>query len=398
MTEQVKTAAELAAETKTMFDTRIDAVKAIAEEAKRKAETGERMSEGFKQKADEALIALNELKSQMGDMEQKMARRGGQDAAPKSLGEQFVGGDEFKSFTGHQRSGASASMEVKADITTASTGAGGVGGAIVPNYLAGVKEMAQRRMTIRDLLMPGQTDSPNISYVKETGFTNSAAPAAEGALKAQSDITLADVNTSTKVIAHWFRVSKQTLSDVSQIRSLIDNRLIYGLKYKEEAQLLFGDNTGENLHGIVPQATAYVNPLTGGDSTSIDKIRLMMLQASLAEYPATGIVMHPADWAWIELLKDTTGQYIIGNPQGSIAPTLWGAPVVPTQAMTVDKVLVGAFDMGAQVFDQWASRIETGFQNDDFTKNKVTVLAEERLALAVYRPEAFIYGDFGRVA
>jgi HK97 family phage major capsid protein len=72
--------------------------------------------------------------------------------------------------------------------------------------------------------------------------------------------------------------------------------------------------------------------------------------------------------------------------------------VVETQAMAVDKYLVGAFMMGAQVFDRWAARIELATENeDDFIKNLVTILCEERLALAVYRPEAFIYGDFGRV-
>ena len=68
-----------------------------------------------------------------------------------------------------------------------------------------------------------------------------------------------------------------------------------------------------------------------------------------------------------------------------------------TQAIAVDKFLTGAFKLGAQVFDRWDARVETGYVNDDFTKNLVTILAEERLALAVYRPEAFIYGDFGRV-
>jgi HK97 family phage major capsid protein len=71
--------------------------------------------------------------------------------------------------------------------------------------------------------------------------------------------------------------------------------------------------------------------------------------------------------------------------------------VVATQAIAVDKFLTGAFRMGAQVFDRWDARVETGYVNDDFTKNLVTILAEERLALAVYRPEAFIYGDFGRI-
>jgi HK97 family phage major capsid protein len=122
-----------------------------------------------------------------------------------------------------------------------------------------------------------------------------------------------------------------------------------------------------------------------------------MLQAALAEYPATGTVMHPSDWAFIDLMKDTTGRYIIGNPQGALSPTLWALPVVATPAMTIDKFLTGAFRLGAQLFDRWDARVEAGYVNDDFTKNLVTILGEERLALAVYRPEAFIYGDFGRV-
>jgi HK97 family phage major capsid protein len=105
--------------------------------------------------------------------------------------------------------------------------------------------------------------------------------------------------------------------------------------------------------------------------------------------------MHPTDWATIETLKDADGRYIIGNPQGTTQPTLWGLPVVATQAITVRKFLTGAFKLGAQVFDRWSARVELATENeDDFIKNLVTILAEERLALAVYRPEAFIYGDF----
>ena len=124
-----------------------------------------------------------------------------------------------------------------------------------------------------------------------------------------------------------------------------------------------------------------------------------MLQAALAEYPATGHVMHPTDWARIETTKDSQGRYIIGNPQGTLAPTLWGLPVVATQAIGVDKFLTGAFSLGAQVFDRWQARVEIATENeDDFVRNLVTMLCEERLALAVYRPEAFIYGDLGFVA
>lgn len=397
-----KTAAQLAAEVKADFAKSLDAVKAIAEEALGKSQKGEELSTSIKEKADEALTKMNALNEQVAEIEQKLARTGGdRDDEAKSIGEQFVESEGFKSFagTGFSKSARGADLNIKATLTSATTdAAGSVGDAVQNTRLPGILPLPQRRLTVRDLLSQGRMDGSTLEYVKETGFTNSAAPVAEAAAKPESDLKFDLTTTSAKVIAHWMKASKQILSDVSQLRSTIDQRLLYGLAYVEENQLLNGDGTGQNLNGIIPQATAYSAPITLTDPTSIDMIRLMMLQAALAEYPSTGIVMHPSDWAWIETLKDTTGRYIIGNPQGQITPTLWGLPVVATQAMTVDKVVTGAFRLGAQVFDRWDARVETGYVNDDFTKNLVTILAEERLALAVYRPEAFIYGDFGRVA
>jgi HK97 family phage major capsid protein len=126
-----------------------------------------------------------------------------------------------------------------------------------------------------------------------------------------------------------------------------------------------------------------------------DVIRFAILQAALAELPPSGIVLHPTDWALIELTKDENGRYIIGNPAGEAQPRLWGLPVVPTQAMGLDKFLVGAFSTAAQIFDRQTARVEMSTEDsDNFRKNLVTIRAEERLGLAVYRPEAFIKGDF----
>jgi HK97 family phage major capsid protein len=117
----------------------------------------------------------------------------------------------------------------------------------------------------------------------------------------------------------------------------------------------------------------------------------MMLQAELAEFPSTGIVLHPSDWAAIELTKDKNGGYIFANPQNLATPVLWGRPVVPTQAMTVDTALVGAFRLGAQLFDREDANVVISTENqDDFIRNMITIRAEERLALAVYRPQAFV--------
>ena len=401
MSEETKSAAQLAAETKAAFDKALDAVREIATEAKGKAESGEKLTVSLKEKADEALLGMNSLKAQLTEIEQKLAR--GVDVQrdeAKSVGDMFVNSDEFKAFAqgGFSRNDR-ARIEAKATLTNSTAAAAGsLGTGLQTTRLAGVVELPRRTLTIRSLLAQGNMDGQSLEFIREHSATNSAAMVAEGAAKPQSDFRLEVVSTSAKVIAHTMKASRQTLSDVSAVRSMIDSRLSYGLDLVEENQLLNGDGTGQNLLGIVPQATAYANPLTGGDSTSVDKIRLMVLQASLALLPADGIVINPADWAWIELLKDTTGRYIIGQPQGQIGATLWGLPVVPSMAMTIDKVLVGAFRTAAQIFDRWETTVETGYENDDFTKNLVTFLGEKRLALATYRPGAFIYGDFGRVA
>ena len=306
----------------------------------------------------------------------------------------------MKAFLGQTTPRGRVDMPVNAAITGLTTDADGSAGDLVQTTrLSGVLGLPERRMTVRDLISPGTMEGSALEYVKETGFTNNAAPVAEGAKKPESSLKYDLITTTAKVIAHFFKASRQILSDAPQLASLIDHRGRYGLAYKEELQLLNGDGTGQNLLGIIPQATAYVAPLTVAGATQIDKLRLALLQAELAEYPSTGMVLNPIDWAGIELTKDDTGRYIIGNPQGVIGATLWNRPVVTTQAIAVDKFLAGAFQMGAQVFDRWQARVEVATENeDDFTKNLVTILAEERLALAVYRPEAFIYGDFGLVA
>ncbi|MGV0878059.1 phage major capsid protein [Martelella sp. FLE1502] len=394
MTEQ-KTAAELAAETKAAFEKSIDAVKKIAEDALGKAAAGEKLSSGVKEQADEALLKMNGFKAKLEEIEQKLDRGGPTEDEHKTFGEHFVDDEGVKAWLASDPSSGRKDLRIKATLTTATTdAAGSVGAAVQTTRLPGIQELPQRRMTVRDLISPGRMDGNSLEYVQEKGFNNNAAPVAEGAAKPSSDIQLNLITTSAKVIAHWMKASKQALSDISQLRSLIDNRLLYGLSFVEEQQLLNGDGTGQNLNGIIPQATAYAAP-TGAPAagTSLDVLRIAMLQAVLAEYPATGHVLNPIDWTGIEMLKDADGRYIIGNPQGTATPTLWNLPVVSTQAQQQGKFLTGAFRLGAQLFDRWDARIEVGYVNDDFTKNLVTILGEERLALAVYRPEAFIYGD-----
>lgn len=365
-------------------------VKEHGEKALAEAQKGIKMSEGVKQTVDELLTKQTELAAQVKDLEQKAARQVEDTPKLKSMGFQVIENDAFKKAHAEgaiARKGGRFQLDVKA-ITSDPASAGE---AVYPDNRPGVNTLPNRRLTIRDLIAPGRTNSNLVNYIKETGFTNSAAIVAEGAAKPESDIDYELVGAPVRKLAHFIKASTEILDDFPALQSQIDARLTYGLKLVEENQLLKGSGVGNNINGIYTQATAYSAPITISGATRIDTLRLMLLQAELAEYPSDGIVLHPSDWAAIELLKDSTGQYLIGNPQGTLAPTLWGRPVVATQAMTVDTALVGAFRMASQIFDRMDASIVIATENeDDFIKNLVTILIEERLALAVYRPEAFI--------
>lgn len=394
-----KSVSELAIEIKGELAKSVDKVKEIAEKALAEAEAGAPMSKKAKELADEAIIGMNETKSRLDELEQKLARTGGNGDEPRTAGERFIEDDQFKAFAAQTRPRGRVLVDVK-DITSLTTDAAGSAGALIQADRRGLMvELPQRRLTVRSLLLPGNTVSNSIEYEQEKLFTNNAAPVAEGALKPQSELQFIDAVANVRTIAHWMRTSVQILADAPALRSIIDQRLRYGLAAVEEQQLLNGSGTGQNILGLVTAATAFAAPGGLVATSQIDIVRLMILQAALAEYPPNGIVMNPIDMAAIEMAKDGDGRYLIGNPQGTINKALWGLPVVETQAMGVDKALVGAFNLAAQIFDRQDATVDVSTEDqDNFVKNKVTIRAEERLALAIYRPQAIVYGDLGRVS
>lgn len=391
---------QLASDIKSSIDKATDKVKAIAEDALGKAKSGEALGQSAKEQADQALTELNTLKGQMLELEQKLADGGiRRDAQGRTAGSIFVEDEKFKAFAEQTRPRGRCLVEVK-DITSLTTNApGSVGTLVEPQQVAQPVLLPQRRMTIRALLASGQMSGNTVEYDREVGFTNAAAPVAEGAAKPQSEIQFEDATATARTIAHWMRTSVQILDDAPALRSIIDNRLRYGLAYAEEVQLLTGDGTGQNLSGLITNSTAYAAPGSLTATNPLEVLRLMILQVILAEFPANGIVMNPIDVAAIELTKDGQGRYIVGNPQDTMTKRFWGLPVVETQAMGIDKALVGAFDLAAQIFDRQDATVEVSTEDqDNFIKNKVTIRAEERLALAIYRPASIVYGDLGRVA
>ncbi|WP_311763156.1 phage major capsid protein [Proteus terrae] len=374
---------------------------AKAEEALKEAQKVGSLSTETKATVDKMATELNALresektlKASLGELEQHVAQMPLNNAvqAAKTIGQQVISADVLKEINSSIQSSKRISIPVQAALTSTSVAEG----VVEPQRLPGIDVAPKQRLFIRDLIAPGKTTSPAIFWVQQTGFTNKASVVPENTTKPYSDIEFATKITPVTTIAHMFKASKQILDDFAQLQSLVDAEMRYGLKFVEEQEILFGDGSGAHLHGIIPQASKYKPEFSVEKQSGIDDLRLAMLQAQLARLPATGHVLHFIDWAKIELTKDSLGRYILANPSALIGPTLWGLPVVATESTAFKgKFLTGAFNAGAQLFDREETNVVISTENtDDFEKNMISIRCEERLALAVKRPEAFVYGDF----
>ncbi|ELN0086327.1 phage major capsid protein [Salmonella enterica] len=378
-----------------------DKFNARAEDALKEAKKSGKLSEETKAAVDKMASEFNALreaektlKAAIGELEQHVAQMPLANAKHivETVGQQVISAEALKTFSASVEGGKRVSIPVNAALISS----GVAEGVVEPQRLPGIDTTPKQRLFIRDLIAPGRTSSPAIFWVQQTGFTNKAAVVAENTTKPYSDIAFATKITPVTTIAHMFKASKQILDDFAQLQSTVDAEMRYGLKYVEEQEILFGDGTGVHLHGIVPQASAFSAEFRVEQQNGIDDLRLAMLQAQLARFPASGHVLHFIDWAKIELTKDTLGRYILANPSGLTGPTLWGLPVVAAEAAAFKgKFLTGAFNAGAQIFDREDANVVISTENaDDFEKNMISIRCEERLALAVKRPEAFIYGSF----
>jgi len=227
--------------------------------------------------------------------------------------------------------------------------------------------------------------------------SNVFAPTAEGRRKPQMNVKYELKTLATKTIADWIPVSRQALADAGQLQSLINGRLMYALGLSEEYQVLYGSGTGQEIQGIMTHSKVQTYKWSSGTTgdTRIDAVRRAMTLARLAEYPIDTVVLHPTDWEHIELAKGTNKRYIWVQVTTGGVMQLWKAPVVDTTAISAGEFLTGALKMGATLYDQEVAAIDVAEQHAEFfIENMVAVRAEERVALAIFRPEAFVVGEF----
>lgn len=346
------------------------------------------------------------------------------DPQGKTFGELFTESEGYKDFIGrYGKNGVIPNgtkgvqsnpfqLDTKALVTgTSSTS----GGAFVVNDRYGplTDLVGERELTLRSLVTVGRTTSDTVEYVRVTGKTNNAATVAEattadpGAIsgaspgpytvapasgvKPESGLALETVSATVKTIAHWIPLTKRAAADASQVRTLVDAFLRYGLNEELEDQILSGNGTGENFTGILN--TAGISTV-GSAGTDIDAIvdAIRTIRVTGRRRP-TGVVMHPNDWysTGFLLAKDTTNAYLLANPGAGIDQlnTLWGMQVVVSEAMTENTALVGDFRQAVLWEREGIDLLVSDQHADFFTRNLLAVLAEMRAAFGVLDPQGF---------
>jgi HK97 family phage major capsid protein len=280
-------------------------------------------------------------------------------------------------------------------------GSASSGGAFVREDLRpGYMELLQREIQILDLIPRLQTNADTIEYVREDTFTNNAAFVAEATattgtsgLKPESVLEYSRQTAAVKTLAHWIPVTNRMLDDAPAIAGIINGRLLLGLDLILETQVLSGNGSGENFTGIT--ATPGVNIQGKGADNELDAIFKARTQIRVnGKGRPSAVVLHPNDWQVIRLTREnattgTLGQYLMGPPSQIGAVTVWGIPVVESEAIAENTGVIGDWAMGASLFDREQAAIRVGTINDQMIRNMQTILAELRAAFVVWRPSMF---------
>lgn len=324
------------------------------------------------------------LLAQIGKKEGE-ADDGAQQKQARNIGENFV--NVVKATKHGKRFSIAAPEFVKAynDVQKRPTASGVDAFATDLDY--NVVTGARTALVIRDLFGSETISGSALTFLVEGALEgNGPAVTNEGAAKAQ--VHFADptpVTVSLKKITEFIKESDEYVEDYPFLASAVNGRLLYYLALKEQNEL-----TSDLL------GTSGIQTGDLPDDNTINDLAERILQAITdvqeeSGFAADCIVLNPSTWFALRTAKNGDNEYYGGGFFGAQnVPNLWGIPVCVTTAVTAKQVVVGAFKTCGSVVGKGGISVEmTNSDQDDFTKNLMTIRAEERLALAVRRPAGF---------
>lgn len=321
--------------------------------------------------------------------------------AAKSLGQHVVNelGPKVKGKRGTQNVSVSAPEFKAAGDTHVTGGASGTFGGVLTAIDTNIVTAPRRALTIEDLLGAETVSGAAITYFVEGALEGGFGMVAEDGKKPQ--LKFADPTPVTEAlakIAGYIKESDELLEDLPWFASAVEGRLMYQLGLMVEDQLLNGSGTGGNLRGILQRSGVQVEASAAKADNPDAIFRATTKVQTGSGFAADGLVINPADYQALRLMRDANEQYFGGGffsgqyGQGGIVeqPPVWGLRTVVTPAITQGTALVGAFKQSASVLSKGGVRVDvTNTNEDDFIHNRVTMLAERRLGLAARRPAGF---------
>lgn len=320
------------------------------------------------------------------ELAQKMDKAGQEGEKPLTAGAEFVKSDAYKQLVGGQTQRAR--IEVKNTVVSNDT-------TVFPDQRPGIIRGDFAPLTIRQVIPTINVSTNMVNSLREDTWTNSAAEVSQGAAKPESDLTFEQYNVPITTVAHWIKVSTQLLADAPAVAAYIDTRLRDGLAQRIDQQLLLGNGTSPNLSGLTDSGNYTAYTASSGDNL-VDAINRAKYQLWATGNAPDTVIVNPADWGAMERIREntTSGAYLYGAPGVAAGLNPFGVQVVLSNHMPQGFFLIGALRSAAIIYARQGATIEMGYVNDDFTKNLVTIRAEERLGLGVDRPSAILYGDY----
>ena len=250
-----------------------------------------------------------------------------------------------------------------------------------------------RRNAAADLFSVATISGNAITYFLQGAYEGTPAVTAEGAKKTQNSTSFTGTTLALSKIAAYIKETDEILYDEPFLASEVQNSLVYQLGKVEDATVI----------GAIAGTTGIgAETYDGTNVTFADGILNAILKVKAdSAYDASVVILNPSDIAALMTAKDSNKQYYgggyfvgaYGNGAYGIPSAIWGVQIFASSTVTSGQALVAAKE-AVKVWKKGGIDVRLYEQNeDDALYNRVTLLAEERLACAVVDKKGVVLLD-----
>ncbi|MBA3971802.1 MAG: phage major capsid protein [Bacteroidetes bacterium] len=285
-------------------------------------------------------------------------------------------------------------LRVAATMTKA-----GVGSITLPALsVDGINDLVRKQPTFYDYLSKGRTNQASFAWVNKSNKQGAAAFIGEGILKPLASFDITTEVSNAKKVAERMKASMELLEDIEGMQTLIEQELEYEVKMAVNTALLTGVASSTVPAGITTVSTAFTTTTVKTTApNNMDAIRAAKAQLNSLNFNGNIVAfVNPIDAANMDITKaSTSGVYMLQGPNGV---NVAGVPIVEDNNIAVGYLLLVDLDK-YKVLIYKDFTIAWGWENDDFSKNLVTVIGEMRLHqyYSLNNAGAFIYDTFANI-